>query len=153
MTNPLHKFFPEVVSKTAAEFRAAEARTVAQIGLHASDELVRYPTDPSKVAKAAEVIEQLNRLVGELQSAHDKSAKVAAALAGAVKLAQDGAIDVEDIFDIARQSLNSGTVKTAALDLFLEKEEIGSLVGPSTPAQADLDPLTATLRALRGASR
>ncbi len=123
--------------------------------------------DPGKIASAVLAIDRLTSLVGELQQAHDSSAKVAAALAGAVKLAQDGVIDVEDIFDIARESLERGSVKLSSIDeLFIEQpgeveggeapEAVKAATGQPIPGFGDAsgsrevpDVLTATLRGLR----
>lgn len=123
--------------------------------------------DPGKIASAVLALDRLTSLVGDLQQAHDSSVKVAAALAGAVKLAQDGVIDVEDIFDIARESIERGSVKLSAVDE-LFNEQPGELVGEQAPEAvkaatgqpvpgfsdasgqlASTDVLTATLRRLR----
>lgn len=119
-----------------------------------------------KVAKVVAALDRQNRLIGELRSAHLNSVKVAAALAGAVKLAQDGAIDNEDIFDVAREALLNGNVKLSALESVFEESPgevvddgktaggfsnsaatIPGFAGASEPQGQDV--LTATLRALR----
>lgn len=122
--------------------------------------------DATKVAVAASTLDQLGSLVGELQSAHSSSVKVAAALAGAVKLAQDGVIEVDDIFDVSREVLENGSVKVAALDQVFDRDvgeishEAGDSVkratGPAVPGfgsisgeHKGLDVFTATLRSLR----
>jgi len=123
--------------------------------------------DPGKIAAAVLALDRLTSLVSELQEAHDSSAKVAAALAGAVKLAQDGVIDVEDVFDIARESIERGSVKLSAIDeLFVEQpgelvgdeapEAVKEATGRPVPGFSDAsgqheptDVLTATLRLLR----
>lgn len=123
--------------------------------------------DPTKAAAAVLAIDRLTTLVSDLQQAHSSSVKVAAALAGAVKLAQDGVIDVEDIFDIARESLEHGTVKVSSVDaLFNEKpgelenpdapEAVKAATGRPVPGFSDAsgqheapDVLTATLRDIR----
>lgn len=112
------------------------------------------PEEASKLAATADALDQLSSLVGELRSAHQNSAKVAAALAGAVKLAQDGAVDVEDIFDVAREAILQGRVKQAAVDDLFD-EDPGELIGSDKSASltnfapAGSDPLTAALRSLR----
>jgi hypothetical protein len=132
---------------------------VVQLGLQLRNEFVdsgmdrRSPTmDTAKLAMAADTIEQLGSLVGELRSAHHQSAKVAAALAGAVKLAQDGIIDIEDVFDTARESLLDGTVKMSSIDEVFASDpgEIveGKHAGGRT--QDGMDSLTAFLRSARG---
>jgi len=123
--------------------------------------------DPGKIASAVLAIDRLTSLVSDLQQAHDTSVKVAAALAGAVKLAQDGVIDIEDVFDIARESIERGSVKLSAIDeLFAEQpgelegdtapEAVKSATGRPVPGFGDAsgqhgstDVLTATLRGLR----
>jgi hypothetical protein len=123
--------------------------------------------DPGKIAAAVLALDRLTSLVSELQEAHDSSAKVAAALAGAVKLAQDGVIDTEDIVDIARESIERGSVKLSAIDeLFAEQpgelvegdapETVKAATGRPLPGFGDAsgrhdqtDVLTATLRSLR----
>jgi hypothetical protein len=88
--------------------------------------------DPNKIASAVLALDRLTSLVSDLQQAHDSSVKVAAALAGAVKLAQDGVIDVEDIFDIARESIERGSVKLSTIDELFQ-EQPGELVGDEAP--------------------
>ena len=92
--------------------------------------------------------------------------KVAAALAGAVKLAQDGVIELEDVFDYSREVLENGSVKVAALDQVFDRhvgdinyeagESVKEATGPAVPGFGDvsgehkgLDVLSATLRSLR----
>jgi len=148
---------------------------------HHAGEAMQYPqnkaasatgseaVDSAKLAAAALAMDRLTNLIGELQQAHASSVKVAAALAGAVKLAQDGAIDVEDIFDITRDAIAHGSVKLSSIDE-LFSEQPGHLVGddseasaavkeatgPSVPGFADIsghreraDVLTRTLRGIR----
>jgi hypothetical protein len=125
--------------------------------------------DPGKLASAVLAIDRLTSLVGELQRAHDSSVKVAAALAGAVKLAQDGVIDTEDILDVARESIERGSVKLSTIDeLFREQpgvvmggtdeapEAVKAATGNPIPGFSDVsgsreptDILTATLRDIR----
>lgn len=102
-----------------------------------------------KLAAAAQTIDRLVDLVRELQQAQDKSVKAAAALAGAVKLAQDGAIDVEDILDNAREALNRGHVKLSAVDELYEEQPGDLVAGETKKATGDVDILTGTLRSLR----
>lgn len=109
------------------------------------------------LTKAASVITQQQALIGELQSARDNAMKIAAALAEAASLVQDGAIGPEDVLSHARRILAHGTVKTSSLEAF--DLSPGQLQGPDaeakvgTGAQAPLptgaqpmDPLTAFLR-------
>jgi hypothetical protein len=101
---------------------------------------------------AAVVIDQQSRLISELHSAHNKTAQYAAALAQAVKLAQDGAIDVGDVFDHAKRLIASGSVKLSAADDAFEQQP-GDLVGHSDGQPQEngqrLDPLTSFLRNVR----
>ena len=163
------------VQEQARKFSGLEA--TAELGLQLRDELVNSfmhrdsghgdttPVDTVKLAASAEAIEQLSSLVGELRSSSRQSLKVAAALAGAVKLAQDGAIDVEDIFDVAREATENGTVKLSSADQIFDLSpgeivedagpHVAQATGPAVPgflgAQggSGTDILTATLRSLR----
>jgi hypothetical protein len=116
-------------------------------------------SEAAKIAHALTVLQTLASLVGELRSSHLTGVKVAAALAGAIKLAQHNAIDVEDVFAVARNALRTGSIKLSAAD------DPGEIVG-STAADAEtggpriagysypeegLDELTATLRSIRRA--
>ncbi|HSW49533.1 MAG TPA: hypothetical protein VLH09_05125, partial [Bryobacteraceae bacterium] len=107
--------------------------------------------DATKLAQATQVLNQLGDCVGELRSACHSSMKVAAALAGAVKLAQDGLIDIGDVFQVAKEAIVNGTVKLAAMEEAFAPNP-GELTGPADPAQS-IDVLTATLRSLRSSSR
>lgn len=102
--------------------------------------------DPHKLA--AHVIDKQANLISELHSTATKMAGFAAALAQAVKLAQDGLIDVSDIQDHARQLIASGSVKLSAADEVFEQSP-GELHGPASRASEQtkgLDPLTSFLR-------
>jgi hypothetical protein len=132
-----------------------EAKAAESLGLHVRDELIPSTTSgeaamhPSKVATAAMALTRLTGLVGELREAHADAHKIAAALAGAVRLAQNGAIDVEDIFDMARRTIADGSVKTATLEDEFDQVP-GLIVGEARgAADNDLDVLTRTLRGLR----
>lgn len=122
-------------------------------------------TDASKLAHALSALDRLASLVGELRASHLNGIKVAAALTGAIKLAQDGAIDLEDVFETARKALQNGSVKLSAAGEAYTAE-LGELVGPARelPVQAngphvtgysypdgEVDVLTAALRSLRRA--
>lgn len=144
----------------------SEMRTLA--GKTAATHSGSADVDPGKIASAVLAIDRLTSLVSDLQQAHDSSVKVAAALAGAVKLAQDGVIDVEDIFDIARESIERGSIKLSSVDeVFYEHpgevegdeapEAVKTATGRPVPGFGDVsgphestDILTATLRGLRG---
>lgn len=136
-----------------------------KMGLHLGLEnvhstIVEHPTamtsqtsvfnDATKLAQATQVLSQLSDCVGELRSACQTNMKVAAALAGAIKLAQDGLIECADIFQVAQEAIVNGTVKLAAMEDAFEANP-GELAGPA--AQATLDPLTAMLRSLRQGDR
>lgn len=145
-----------VASRVSAPSKTASATSTVATGLQLRDALVSFSShdagsdmrtlagkmaathsgyaeiDPTKLASAVLAIDRLTSLVGDLQQAHDSSVKVAAALAGAVKLAQDGVIDVEDIFDIARESIERGSVKLSTIDE-LFNEQPGELVGDDAP--------------------
>lgn len=148
--------------------KLAQAQSLVQLGLRLRDDIVTSMSDTShgktasvdltKLAMARDAIDQLTNLVGELQSAHKESVKVAGALAGAVKLAQDGAIDVEDVFDVARESILNGSVKIAAVNEIYDQSpgeliEDGSASKQASPARSGnqdrLDPLTGYLRTVR----
>ncbi len=113
---------------------------------------------PEKCAAAATVLNQLSTLVGEVQSAHHNGVKVAAALAGAVKLAQDGVIALEDVFEVARKTLLDGTTKVAALEALDQPHSVGEVVesgaksasthGGSNGTGEQVDVLTAYLRSV-----
>jgi hypothetical protein len=108
------------------------------------------------LTKAASVITQQQALIGELQSAHESVVKIAAALAEAASLAQDGAIGIEDVLTYARRVLANGSVKTSSLEAYdlspgklqaTEAEVEADLgVSPTKAAAPALDPFTAFLR-------
>jgi hypothetical protein len=94
--------------------------------------------------KYAQVLEQQNALLGELHSAYSQQAKMASALCQAVKLANDGVIDVSDILSTANRLIADGSVKLSAVDSVFT-ETPGSVM--KTEAEvAKLDPLTSYLR-------
>lgn len=154
----------ELVSSTSVKIARTHIQTMA-------DKMVATRTahadiNSDKLAAAALAIDRLTSLVSDLHQAHDTSVKAAAALAGAVKLAQDGVIDVEDIFDTAREGLERGTVKVSNADnLFREQpgelvteapQSVKAATGVPIPGFSDAsgqhqtaDVLTATLRSLR----
>lgn len=105
----------------------------------------------SKIAAAASTIEKQASLIRELHSARLQDVKTAAALVQAVQQAQDGLIDVSDIFEHARQLIKTGSVRsTAADDLFElspgDIEGAPPTEGQTTPTPGKLDPLTSFLR-------
>ncbi len=151
--------------------RTAGANSTAELGLQLSSQLVNSqpgaqdnamePLTPSKLAAVASSLKELSSLVGELRSAYAQSMQVAAALTGAVKLAQDGLADVEDVFDLAKEAIETGSVKLSAVDdLFNEspgetvqrtvpsKAASGAQIPgmPTTQGKVDSDPLTVYLR-------
>jgi hypothetical protein len=105
--------------------------------------------DSEKISQAIGVLNQQRDLIRGLQSAHLQCAKIAAALTEACKLAQDGAIDVEDVVEHARRLLKTGSVKLSAVD-----EEFSQTPGDVISAETDgessssTDVLTQTLRSL-----
>jgi hypothetical protein len=140
----------------------------AFVSSHSANGAMPNVLDNSKVAAAARAMDRLTNLVGELRQAHESSVKVAAALAGAVKLAQDGVIDISDVFDVAREAISNGTVKLSSADAVFH-EKVGEVVGNAEAGEATkaatgapvgafsdvsgahlpIDPLTSTLRTLR----
>lgn len=143
----------------AAEAATASIKVGLRLGLeNVPSNFVEHPkamtsqtsvlNDATKLAQASQVLHQLSDCVGELRSAGNASLKVAAALAGAVRLAQDGLIDCADIFQVAQEAIVNGTVKLASLEEAFSVSP-GELTGPPT-AGTQMDPLTATLRHLRG---
>lgn len=112
--------------------------------------------DAAKLAMVPDTIEKLASLVGDLQSAHAMTVQVVATLAGAVKLAQDGAIDVEDVFDFAREAILNGNVKLSSVDMvfdldageLIESEDSSSKHSASD--EKTKDALTSYLRGVRG---
>ena len=102
----------------------------------------------SDLRDAAGIIERQRTLIGELQSKHAKAGKTAAALAQAVKLAQDGLIDVSDVGEHAHRLLKEGAVKQSSVDE-LFGETPGELSGEATVIDSNgqqMDPLTRVLR-------
>jgi len=107
--------------------------------------------DDHKVASAMAMLDKQASLLRELHSFANKQAKTAAALAQAVKLAEDGLIDVNDIRQTAQRVLSDGTVKLSAVD-DLFRLTPGTLVEVAQNAEPgrSLDPLTRVLRDLSG---
>jgi hypothetical protein len=104
-----------------------------------------------KIAAASSLITKQARLIRELHSAHLDGVKTAAALVQAVKLAQDGAIDISDVLDTARQLIKTGSVRLASADDLFDVSPgdltAGSLQNASQAAGGNkLDPLTSFLR-------
>lgn len=111
--------------------------------------------ETSKIAEALEVLTQQQALIGGLQLAHIDAVKVAAALTEAVKLAQDGAIDVSDVFNHARSALALGTVKLSSADDLFDQSP-GEIIQGSEPEKKAAqqpsqqpDVLTQTIRTIR----
>lgn len=144
---------PQIPVISAQEFAAA--RSALKTALQLVTPLVQYDAStaamqhagfnnsPAKVAAAAASVEQLASLLEGLCAKHTDTVKAAQALVDAVKLAQDGLIDVGDILDHVAQT---SEVKVA---------EIGRLVSERTeeaePAQSGhqargTDALTSFLR-------
>lgn len=107
----------------------------------------------SKLATVLHVVDQQNALISGLRSASLNSMKTAAALAEAIKLAEEGAIDISDVIDFARRSLIDGNVKVSSVqDIF--DQSPGEAVGPVSVETAgksasQVDPLTSFLRSSR----
>lgn len=101
--------------------------------------------DGTKLAHAAKVLDQQNALLGELHSAYLKQAKLAAALCQAVKLAEDGIIDVSDVSNTARRLVVDGSVKMSAVDAIFT-ESPGTVIEDASPSVKQLDSLTSYLR-------
>lgn len=101
--------------------------------------------DGTKLAHVARILDQQNALLGELHSDLQQKTKMAAALCQAVKLAEDGVIDVSDIRDTARRLVADGSVKTSEIDA-LFNESPGTLVANAAPIAGQMDPLTSMLR-------
>ena len=145
--------------------RGAAIAGLAALGLYAKKKLLDSPeqgdvksaatmhlthktktdnVDPHKLA--AHVIDKQANLISELHDTATKMASYAAALAQAVKFAQDGLIDVSDIQDHARQLIAAGSVKLSAANEMFDQSP-GELRGPESRAsEGKLDPLTSFLR-------
>lgn len=63
-----------------------------------------YLTSPAKVAAAADALNKLAGLLEELQAKHTETVKHSEALVAAVKLAQEGLLDVDDVIHHAGQA-------------------------------------------------
>lgn len=151
--------------------RAASIAALASLGLWAKNKLLNSPEESTETPMtrtaspadlttsndantvdaqklASHVIEKQAALISELHTEHHRVAKYAAALAQAVQLAEDGAIDVSDIKDHARQLIASGSVKLSAADDVFDQSP-GELQGPVVKGSGErLDPLTKLLRSL-----
>lgn len=119
--------------------------TVNRSPLSSNADDVSTRLEGAKLAHVANVLDQQNALLGELHSAYKEKAKLAAALCQAVKLAEDGVIDVSDVVDTARRLVTDGSVKMSAVDAAYEQTP-GTLVQPTAQAAGQMDPLTALLR-------
>lgn len=102
----------------------------------------------AKYANAIQVLDQQMALISGLQLALNRSVKVAAALAEAAKLAEDGVIDSSDVISHARQALEDDRIKMSSVnDIF--NQSPGELIGDAVvaaAASASADPLTQYLR-------
>jgi hypothetical protein len=109
--------------------------------------------ESQKIAEALSVLDQQRALICGLQSAHLNAVKIAAALTEACKLAQDGAIDVGDVIDHARQALIDGTVKLSSVDELFDQSPgdviSGVAEGQFAPTGQQQDILTQMLRSLK----
>jgi hypothetical protein len=106
----------------------------------------------SKIAAAASLIQKQASLIRDLHSARQQDVKTAAALTQAVRLAQDGLIDVSDIFEHARQLVKTGSANLGSPDDIFDLSP-GELEGVpqtpgATPGREQLDPFTSFLRTL-----
>lgn len=77
--------------------------------------------DSTKLAQAAAALDRLLAVTDDLRAAHSLAVKTAAALVQAVKMADDGLLDVSEILSHAREVVQEGSAKLATLgDLFDE---------------------------------
>lgn len=98
------------------------------------------------------VLDQQSSLISGLQRALNESMKVAAALAEAAKLAEDGMIDSSDVLNHARRALVDGTVKVSSVnDIFDQSpgQVISGNASTHPTKSAALDPLTSALRSIK----
>jgi len=105
-----------------------------------------HTVDAQKLA--SHVIEKQAALISDLQTEHHRVAKYAAALVQAVRLVRDGAIDLDDVEEYARQLVASGSVKVSAVDDVFDQTP-GDLQGNDSRQSGGaekLDPLTKILR-------
>ena len=100
---------------------------------------------PQKLAQAAAVIDDLLAAQRDLIQQRDSNAKLAAAYAEAVKMAQVGEIDVLDIQDVAQRLAAPERMKSASWTPS-EQQSPGDVVAYSAASPTALDPLTAMLR-------
>ena len=98
---------------------------------------------PAKVAAAAQSVAQLADLVHELHAKHTETVKAAQALADAVKLAEDGLIDVADILEHAGHIRE---VKVAAVGRLVSEPDKTAEIATSDHQARGTDVLTAFLR-------
>jgi hypothetical protein len=138
---------PESAQKLAASSAAADA--YARLGLQAHDALAQSQFS-GQLEKAAHVLSRMADFVRDQRDTLSDLEKVAAALIGAVQLAQDGMVGVEDVFNVARDLIKRGSADPAvALDALFAQS--GGPVTADEPKEASgLDPLTSKLRELRG---
>lgn len=116
-----HKSAASQSAQLGLQARSALVSSVQRYGQHMSES-----ANNAKLAMAANALDQLSSLVGELRSENLQYSKAAAALAGAVKLAQDGVIDIHEVFDHARNTITSGEVKTSELQEVCSPGEVVS---------------------------
>lgn len=129
------------------------------LGLQAKHECVVYASEQPKVAgastptmrsgvdvltKAAAAIDQLITSNDSLSTELARKEKFAAALIDAVKLAQDGMIDISEVLDVAQ----ADAAKLASFTTRVEVSSAGELADEANPVSG-LDPLTAFLRQRR----
>lgn len=94
--------------------------------------------DSTKLSQAAAAIDRLLAVTDDLRAAHTHAVKTAAALVQAVKMADDGLLDVSDILSHAREVVLEGSAKLAALgDLFNESPGETDESRPSTESATD----------------
>ena len=122
----------DYLAPVMAQTKLAQLQSIRETALQISRSCV--PSDPSndktassgtvdstKLAQAAAAIDRLLTVTDDLRAAHALAVKTAAALVQAVKMADDGLLDVSDVLSHAREVVQEGSAKLAALgDLFDE---------------------------------
>lgn len=133
----------------ALKSEASQVNLVSELASAIGDTHV----ESHKIAEAISVLDQQRALICGLQSAHLNAVKIAAALTEACKLAQDGAIDVGDVIDHARQALIDGTVKLSSVDELFDQSPgevvTGTAEVQTAPSGQQQDILTQMLRSLK----